>query len=67
MCEKYNSLEAIDMIIKIKINSEILEQTTDEKRKDMIKLLNKYGIWGIDVISFLNKMALICGEEGDAV
>ena len=55
----------IDGLFKTKINTTLLENVTDSRVKNLIKLLNEYGIYGTKAIVFLQKMSVVCAEDGD--
>jgi hypothetical protein len=55
-------LNMVDKLFEAKINNELLKQATDDRVKNLIKLLNEYGIHGTKAIGFLQKMAIVCGE-----
>ena len=63
MTNRNNMFGAVDMLLKAKINNEILENCPDPKSKQLIKLLNEYGIWGVDVAAFIQKLVLILGGD----
>lgn len=56
-------LNMVDKLFEAKINNELLKQATDDRVKNLIKLLNEYGIHGMKAIGFLQKMAVVCGES----
>lgn len=57
--------EMIDSLFEAKINTTLLENVTDDNVKNLIKLLNEYGIYGTKAIGFLQKMAVVCAAGGD--
>lgn len=65
MDEFKNIIDMVDNLFEAKVNNELLKNATDDRVKNLVKLLNEYGIHGTKAIGFLQKMAVVCAEGGD--
>jgi hypothetical protein len=68
--ERTEKMNDFDMVCKLiekamdaKINNELLRNCETQQQKNVIKLLNDYGIYGKDACVFLEKLMAATTEE----